>query len=209
MPLIRKPASNKPAPEPTPAEVLAALRDGSQQERWAAARAAAQVPGGADALVAALPIEQDVRVREAMFTSLARIGTAQSVSGVIPLLRSDDASLRTGALDALRAMPAAAVRESLPQLLRDADSDVRLLSCEIARRLPAADATALLCELLEDEYEANVCAAAVDVLAEVGDIAALPVLERCAVRFAQTPFLPFAIRTARDRILAHSRDAHG
>ena len=42
---------------------------------------------------------------------------------------------------------------------------------------------ALLCALLSSETEANVCAAAIDVLAEVGGPEALPVLAACAERF--------------------------
>ena len=87
---------------------------------------------------------------------------------MLPYLRSDDASLRTGALDALRAMPAAARAAHLPGLLADPDADVRLLSCELVRDLPEAEANRLLADLLERETEANVCAAAIEVLAEIG-----------------------------------------
>ena len=59
-------------------------------------------------LAAALSRESDPRVREAIFTGLARIATAESAAAVLPYLRSDDAGLRTAALDALRAMPQAA-----------------------------------------------------------------------------------------------------
>jgi HEAT repeat protein len=88
----------------------------------------------------------------------------------------------------------------MEQLLSDADPDIRLLVCEIARRLPQDQATALLCRLLERESTANVCAAAVDVLAETGDAAALPALARCAARFQDNAFLVFAIKVATTRI---------
>ena len=55
------------------------------------------------------------------------------------------------------------------------------------------DATRVLCELLEHEPHPNVCAAAIDVLAEVGTRDAIPALKACAERFAGTPFLPFAV----------------
>jgi hypothetical protein len=58
----------------------------------------------------------------------------------------------------------------------------------------------LLCDLIEHEPHPNVCAAAIEVLAEVGTPEALPVLERCSLRFASTPFLPFAISLAIARI---------
>jgi HEAT repeat protein len=154
-------------------------------------------------LAAALRKEDDSRVREAIFTALARIGTRESVDELVSVLRSDDASLRTGALDALRIV-ARAKREFVPGLLRDADPDVRILSCELIRGLAAGEATAMLCELLEVEQEGNVCAAAVDVLAEVGNANALATLAECAKRFADTPFLVFAIKIATDRITAQS-----
>jgi hypothetical protein len=187
---------------------LAGLASGNPDERWAAARAAANVDGGAKALAAALQTENDARVREAIFTSLARIGTPESANQLLPLLRSDDAQLRTGALDALRLMPEA-LRELLPTLLQDRDSDVRLLSCELARTLPGETATALLCGLLAGEQQVNVCAAAVEVLAEVGNASALPMLAECGRRFADAPFLGFAIKIAADRIKSQPSPARG
>jgi HEAT repeat protein len=77
---------------------------------------------------------------------------------------------------------------------------VRLLATELARNMPAAVATRILCSLLQHEQHPNVCAAAVDVLAEVGTRDAVPVLQACAERFAATPFLPFAVSIAIARI---------
>ena len=79
---------------------------------------------------------------------------------------------------------------------------MRLLSCELARGLPDEDANRLLCDLLEVETEKNVCAAAVEVLAEIGRPEALPSLTRCATRFDGDPFLAFSIKVAIDRIVA-------
>lgn len=208
MPLIRKPGKDAPKPETArPADILRALAEGDADARWSAARAAVDIPGGEEALAGALPAERDARVREAILTSLARIGSPRSVNAIVPLVRVDDARARTAALGALRAMPEA-VRAQLPALLRDEDSDVRILSCEIARVLPRDEATELLGELLAVEPEANVCAAAIDVLAETGGPAALPALERCAERFADSAFIGFAAAIARDRILAQSTDSH-
>ena len=204
MPLIRKePGSPPSAPAPDPAAVLSALVSGNDDERWAAARAAPGFPDGARRLAEALVREPNARVREAMFTSLARIATAESVELVLPLMRSDDAHLRTGALDALRAMKSA-VWPYVPRLLRDEDADVRLLACELARDLPGAEAAALLCALLDSEPELNVCASAVEILAEVGGPGALPSLTRCAERFRGTQFLEFSIKITADRIRSQS-----
>ena len=207
MPLIR---GKSPTPDAAPLDrdgVAAALSSSSVDERWAAARAASEVPSGVDLLSEALAAETTPRVREAIFTGLARVATPASAAVVVPYVGSEDSEIRTGALDALRAMPQATAAH-LPVLLRDADADVRLLACELVRNQPAEAANALLASLLAEESEANVCAAAIEVLAEIGDNSALPVLAQCAARFPQDPFLAFAIGMARERIgsQASSRD---
>jgi hypothetical protein len=207
MPLVRKSPGDVPqeTPRRAAAEVLQELSSASEEVRWNAARAAAGVEDGARALAAALRVESVPRVREAMFTSLARMGDAAGVAAVLPLLRSDDAKLRAGALDALKVMIRGA-QDLLPPLLEDADVDVRVLSCELARALPGEAATSLLCHVLRREQDLNVCAAAVDVLAEVGQPDALPALAECGARFGDAPFLAFAIQVAADRI--GDRPAH-
>jgi HEAT repeat protein len=199
MPLVRKPTGQSPAPATDAASTLRNLVSERTDERWAAARAAADVPGGTVALAAALRNEADSRVREAMFTSLGRIGTPESADELISFLRSDNSNLRAGALDALRIMIGGR-RELLPRLLGDRDVDIRILSCELARSLSGPEAATQLCTLLATEQDGNVCAAAVDVLAEVGGPAALPALAACAQRFSDNPFLGFAIKTATERI---------
>jgi HEAT repeat protein len=202
MPLVRKPGNTPPPAAPEARLVLQALASPRSEERWAAARAAADLEGADVALSQALRTEKDARVREAMLTGLARIGTPVAVESLLSMLRSDTASLRTGALDALRMVRALGVVPS--QLLRDVDPDVRILSCELARSLPVTEANRLLCELLAGEQNANVCAAAIDVLAEVGTPEALGTLAECAQRFRDTPFLMFAISAVSDRINAKS-----
>jgi HEAT repeat protein len=184
-----------------PADILQGLASPAEESRWAAARAVSGDGRFVRSLADALQSESVPRVREALLTSLVRIGSTESVAAVLPLLRSDEASLRVAALDALRIM----VRgqdELLPPLLHDTDVDVRILSCDLARALPDGRATALLCDVLRSEPDPNVCAAAVEVLAEVGRDDALPVLAVCAAKFSSTPFLVFAIQVASDRIRA-------
>jgi HEAT repeat protein len=207
LPLIRKPAEESQLPPPDEEAVLRALAHGSENERWAAARAAAELPNSVAALGSAVARETSPRVREAMLTALARIATPQSVEVVLPLLRSDDAEVRTGASDALAAM-AKATWPYLAALLRDTDEHVRVLACELLRNLPGEQAVPLLCQVLESEPEANVCAAAVDALAEIGGASALPALTRCAERFRATPFLQFAIGVAIDRLRSQSLEPH-
>ena len=210
MPLTRRP--NGPpdaAPHaPEPAEVLRLLADGTDEERWLAARAAPELPGAVAALGEALGRETSLRVREAMFTALARIATPQSVEAVLPFLRSDDAGVRTEASDALTAMKQVAW-PYLESLLKDRDRDVRIAACEFVRNMPSETAVRLFCELLDSELEPNVCAAAIDALAEIGGPQALPALTRCGARFATTPFLAFSIKVAVERIRSQASMPRG
>jgi HEAT repeat protein len=203
MPLIRKtPDAPAPAGGPDFAAAEAGLRSADADARWSAARALAAFPQAVRMLGQASASEPDARVREAMFTSLARIGTAQSVAALIPHIRADDAERRTAAMDALKAIPQA-LAGALAALLKDTDADVRVLACDLARELPSAEATALLGEVLERDPQVNVCAAAVDVIADIGSPTALPALRRCAERLAD-PFLDFAIKVACDCIGAQA-----
>jgi HEAT repeat protein len=186
---------------------VATLANGTREERWAAARDAVDAPGGVEALAQALAKEEDLRVREAILTSLARVGTPEAVAAILPHLHADDANLRVGALDALRVL-SGALAPHLPGLLGDPDVDVRLLACELARGLPAGDAVGLLAPLLHRDTEANVCSAAVEVLADIAGPEVLPALEDCARRFPGDPFLSFAVRVAAQRVGARPPARH-
>jgi len=197
MPLKKQESSHEAAgraPEPLEA-LVEELRHPDPERRWSAARRLGERPGAAAALAAALPGEADPRILEAIFTSLIRLGGDESASFLLPLLRSDDAALRGGAIEALQAMPAALATQ-IEGLLQDPDSDVRIFAVELTRKMPAEQATALLCRMLDGEEHPNVCAAAVDVLAEIGSAEAVPFLERCRARFDRDSFLAYAISQA-------------
>ena len=200
MPLVRRPGNTSTPPAADARVVLRSLASPLSNERWAAARAAAELEGADAALAEALRTEKDSRVREAILTALAQIGTPVAIESLLSMLRSDSAAQRTGALDALKLVRTLGAVPS--ELLRDPDPDVRILSCELARLLPTAEANGLLSELLAEEQNVNVCAAAVDVLAEVGESEALGSLAACAERFRDAPFLAFAINAVSDRIKA-------
>jgi HEAT repeat protein len=202
MPLVRPGAAAPPAVTPAPADPaghIAALASAQPESRWSAARALAGRAEAVPALAAALSGEKIPRVREAIMTALMRVGDAASVQALLPCLRSDDAAERAAAIDALQALPEA-ISPFMTTLLSDGDSDVRVLATELARNMPADAATQLLADLIEHERHPNVCAAAVEVLAEVGTQDALPALRKCAERFSGTAFLPFAVTVAIKRI---------
>ncbi len=198
MPLVKRPQATAVPASPAPlagAEALAALHAPDPALRRAAARALGE-GGEAAPLAAALATESDARVREALFTALIRLGAAAEL---LPLLRSEEAGLRAGAVEALQALPDQ-VFPHLPALLADPDPDIRILAAEVARSQPAERATALLSRALETESHPNAGAAAVEVLAELGTPDAVPALRAAAARFERDPFLPFAISAALARI---------
>lgn len=201
MPLIRKETATTTGSAPSgPDDLLSP----NSETRWAAVRHLAKDTANAGALGKALTAESDPRVREALFTGLAQMRTSEAIIQIVPHIRSQDAAVRSGALDALSAMPDA-VESQLPALLADPDPDVRLLVCDVVRRLPGPAATRYLCDLLAQETLANVCGAAVEALSEVGDETALPALTDCAARFHAEPFLVFSIKIAASRIAGDGR----
>jgi HEAT repeat protein len=203
MPLVKRDGSESPVEmqgsEESPDTAFANLTSPDAEIRWHAARALRARRETVPALAAALGAEQVPRVREAIMTALMRVGDEASVRALLPYLRSEDAALRTAAIDALQALPEA-ISPFLEPLLMDSDSDVRILATELARNMPAADATQVLCKLLEYEPHPNVCGAAIEVLTEVGTREAVPTLQACAKRFSEIPFLTFAVSTAIARI---------
>lgn len=198
MPLIRRGPPGTSDSQPQATEFTAGLSDVNPETRWRAARALGEDPSSVPQLAKALATESSPQVREAIFTSLVLIRTGASARATAEFMRSDDASLRGGALDALIAMPEVA-QPLLPGLLADMDPDVRILSSELARSMPPEVATQMLSFLLQTETEVNVCGAAVDVLAEVGTPEAIGPMLACKSRFPDEAFLGFAIDDAIER----------
>jgi len=204
MPLIRKAALLPAQTGGLDWQVeVSRLQAGSADERRAAARALAAEPRAVPALAAALNEPADARLREAIFTSLATQDNAASFAVMLCHLRADDAELRCLALDAMKLMPQQAASH-LPSLLGDTDPDIRLSACELARQMPPETAAPLLAARLTSEPQVNVCAAAIEVLAEIGRPAELPSLGACAARFPAEVFLNFSVEAAADQIRARA-----
>ena len=97
MPLIRKPAEGTKPPTPDEEAVLRALTQGSENERWAAARAAAELPSSVAALGAAVARENSPPVREGLRAliqresapRLARLGGSEPAVTAAPRRRTD------------------------------------------------------------------------------------------------------------------------
>jgi HEAT repeat protein len=181
--------------------LLTQLAEGSAEQRRWAARDLAHHEAAAAALGAHLLAERDTSVREAVFISLATIGNDAAAGALLPLLRSDDAALRNGAIESLAGMPQA-VTPRIAALLADADADVRLFTVNLLGELRHAQVLPWLLQVLQRESELNVVAAAIEVLAETGQPEHVPALRAARQRFAHDAFIGFAADMAIARIEA-------
>ncbi len=179
--------------------LLRQLEDPDPAERRWAARDLGEHAEAAEALCARFPHEEDNLVREAILDSLLRIGGDGVVRGLLPLLRSDDAAVRNGAVEALQEMPDD-VAPYMTKTLADDDPDVRIFAADILQLLPHPEAPGWLAEALARETHVNVAGTIIDRLAEIGDEAAIPAIEAAKERFADEPYIAFAADTAISRI---------
>ncbi len=200
MPLVRASATAPDDAQPHALESLLKQLEGPDADgRRAAARALSQYPDAASALAAQLEVEPEPRVRNALFGGLADIGGAQATALMATFIRSPDAGLRGGAIDSLKRLGPEAVG-AIDTLIDDHDPDVRLLAIEVARGWSSALAAPRLLQIIESDDQVNVLGAAVDVATEVGDHSLIDPLIELRTRFADAPFLVFAIDVALSRI---------
>lgn len=176
----------------------ARLQADSVAERRQAARDLADQPQTSLLLGTRLIEEADPSVRDALFGSMAHHASDAAAAALIPLLRSEDAGLRNGAIETLAAMPEAVAPRML-SLLRDADPDVRIFAVNLLVDLQHPEVASWLVDVLAREDQVNVVAAAVDVLAEVGGPEHHPVLRALNLRFPDDPFIAFAVDMAISR----------
>ncbi|MGK5022045.1 HEAT repeat domain-containing protein [Janthinobacterium sp. LB2P10] len=179
-------------------DLIAALDDADASARRWAARDLLECKGAAAALVGRLKRESDLAVREVILTTLTRLGDATAVAGLIDCLRSEDAALRNEAIEAMQQMPDA-VAPIMQVLLIDADPDVRIFAVNILESLCHPDVESWLIAVIDTEPHVNVCAAALDLLSEVGSGAMVAALVRLKGRFADEPYIQFAADLALGR----------
>lgn len=183
------------------AGLLQQLKDDLPSNRRWAARELSPYPRVAPSLGEALLHERDGSVRTALFTTLAGFANDEAVNALLPLLRSEDAGLRNGAIEALTEMPLA-VAPRMQALLHDSDPDVRIFTVNLLAELRHEHVATWLRQVLQNETAVNVVAAAIEVMTEVGDIQDVPALRAAGQRFATDPFVGFAADMAIERIEA-------
>jgi len=116
----------------------------------------------------------NIGVQESADNALRKIGGKEAVNGVIPLLRSDDAPVRNGAMDILRALGSQELPSLIP-LLKDEDVDIRIFTTDILGSAGNVMAVAPLCEALLKDPEVNVRYQAAVSLGDLG----LPEAAKC------------------------------
>lgn len=181
--------------------LLTQLAQGDDGERRWAARDLAAHAEAAPALCERLVHEPDASVCAVIFTSLARIGTADVVHGLLPLLRSEDAALRNGAIEVLAGLPDA-VAPSVDALLADEDGDVRIFTVNLLGDLRHPLVPQWLSQVLARDEAVNVVGAALEVAAEAAGPDMKPALLAARARFADQPYIVFAADLALERIEA-------
>ncbi|MCB4803267.1 HEAT repeat domain-containing protein [Methylobacterium brachiatum] len=193
------PKTEAEAPHADLAGLKAALAAPEAGERRRAARELGAFPEAGPLLCAHLAREPAASVRAVILTTLIRLKSPAVVEGLLPLLRSEDSALRNAAIEALQEMPME-VEPHVADLLADPDSDVRILAVNMLSLLPHPKAPDWLAEVVAREAHINVCAAAVDGLAEIGNERAIAPLQALAARFPEVPFIRFAAAAAIRRI---------
>jgi HEAT repeat protein len=199
----QRPASAAgPAPTSTPHERLA---DPSSDVRRGAARELAAAPGGLEALCARVPVEPDRAVLDLLLTLLVERPSRAVVVRLLPCLASEDARLRGAVAEALEQMPGP-LGEEIEALLEHPDPDIRLQGVVALQNAPLTTAPRLLREVLAREAHVNLCAAALEGLAAVGDEGDLAAVAAVRNRFPGVPFIDFAVSVCSARIRgAHAR----
>jgi len=172
--------------------LLAQLDLPNDSERRQAARYLAAHSAVSAELHRHLEVETISSVRSVLFSTLTQIGDREAVVGLIALLRSENAELRNGSIEALQCLPDQ-LSEHIEELLRDDDADVRIFAINILETLPHPDVPYWLHRVIKEDVAVNVCAAAVDQLAELGTTAMVDDLLALKERFAGTSYIEFAV----------------
>jgi HEAT repeat protein len=178
---------------------IADLASANAATRRQAARALSAMPNAVTVLCSHLADEPHLSVRSIILTGLIVHKSQAVVAALLPLLSSEDANLRNGAIEALQQMPDE-VAPRVDSMLGDPDSDVRIFAINVLAALPHPMVPKWLRHVVTTDPHVNVCAEALDALAEVGEPDVIPALETLADRFPDVAFIQFSVDAAVRRI---------
>jgi len=180
--------------------LLSQLDDADASVRRWAARDLADFAESSSALVARLNNERDNSVREVILTTLTTLADATAIAGLAECLRSEDPALRNESIEVMKQLPDK-VAPIMRGLLLDADPDVRIFAVNILESLRHPEVEKWLIDVIVNDDNVNVCATAVDLLAEVGSIDAEQALLNLKARFNNEPYIQFVVDLALKRIV--------
>jgi HEAT repeat protein len=168
------------------------------ERRWAA-RDLADYSDASRYLLDHMDNEKDISVREVIISSLLKIRDEIAINGLIDYLKSDDAHLRNSAIEALKQIPDE-VSPHIDKLIHDSDPDVRIFTINILESLRHPNVIKWLVEVIDKDQNINVCATALDLLAEVGTEETIPAIKKLKDRFKDEPYIQFTADIALRRI---------
>jgi len=151
------------------------------------------------ALLARLPQETDAAVRAIILTTLLKLADARVAQALTDCLRHASPVLCQEIIGTLQQMPQL-LAPLIPALLRDQDSALRIVTVNILESLRHSEVEQWLLQVISEDQHVNVCAAAVDLLGEVGSAAARTPLLALRQRFADEPYVAFAADLALRRL---------
>ena len=186
--------------------LLVSLSSTEAETRRAAARDLLTYPEAIHALGQQLQCEQDPQVLDCILNTLGCFATPEAVEQMLPCLRSSDPFKRNQAIEVLKGLSDVAA-PFIEKLLADPDPDVRIFAVNVLESLRHPQVVQWLLTVIRTDEHVNVCATALDLLAELGDESCVPALNALSSRFAGEPYLEFTIGMAMDRILEGKRCA--
>jgi HEAT repeat protein len=150
-------------------------------------------------LLARLHDAQSAPTRSALLEALVARRSAVEVQGLLKLLRTQNGFLRIAVVEALQQMPEL-VHGEIDALLRDEDPEVRIFTIALLETLDHPAIRRWLLAVLEQDANPHVCAAAIDLLGEVGDHSAVAPLRAVKARFPGVGVVAFAVDVALGQI---------
>lgn len=147
-------------------------------------------------LTDALPATNEMAVPDRRYSPPPE---APSVRDLVAQLRSANPAVRSTAVARLQEAPDA-LASVAPALLREDDPSVRIMTLTALASTTHPDLESWVIRVLDEDPDVNVCAAAVDLLGEIGTSAARPSLDALPTRFAGQPYIRFAVRVALERL---------
>jgi HEAT repeat protein len=183
--------------------LLAALDDEDPIARHWAAYSLAVFAESGEALVRRLQCETIPAVQEAILMALSHLADPATLTGLVECLRSNDA-LRHQVTETMRALPDK-VAPLICGLLNAPDPDVRIFAIGVLESLRHPDIEAWLIDVITRDPHAPVCAAALDLLGEIGSPASHRALARVKARFPSDLCICFIADLALERMAPHTR----